>query len=361
MSDLEPRDPAGRPRSSLRDSVRGSVPGGEVPGGEVPGAEARRPVEVPLRGYLQIAKRIQGNIAQKNLPVVAAGIAFFALLGIFPGLTALVGLYGLLANPQEIQEILLLLEDVLPREALGILAEQLERLLATPASGLGLGTLVSLLILLWSASKGTLTLISAVNLVYREVETRSFLRLRGLALLLTLGGLVFFAVSVAGIALLPVALGRLSLGGAAQGTLESLRWPLLGLVILTGLALIYRLAPDRRSPKWRWVSPGGVISTLIWLVGSSLFSVYVSTFGNYSETYGSLGAVVVLLLWLYLSAFVVLLGAEINVETEHQTAVDSTVGPDRPLGERGAWSADHRPQDESPSSPKGEGEEGSEA
>jgi membrane protein len=203
---------------------------------------------------------------------------------------------------------------------------------------------VGLLLLLWGSASGIQTLIKAVNLAYDEEETRSYFRLRALALALTLGALVFLLVSLSGLALLPTLLASLGLDDATTELLMMVRWPLLGVVFLGSLAVVYRLAPDRRAPKWRWVTLGSVAALIVWLAGSGLFSLYVRTFGRYSDTYGALGAAIVLLLWFYLSAFAILLGAEINAETEHQTAEDSTIGPDRPLGQRRAWMADSRPQ-----------------
>jgi membrane protein len=311
---------------------------------EIPGAEARSPAHIPAAGWLQIGRRVVREVRQDHLSLIAAGMAFFALLATFPALTLLVAIYGLLADPTTIQEQISVLRPLLPRNAFDLIADQLESLLASPTSTHGLGVVVGLLLLLWGSASGIQTLIKAVNLAYDEEETRSYFRLRALALALTLGALVFLLVSLSGLALLPTLLASLGLDDATTELLMMVRWPLLGVVFLGSLAVVYRLAPDRRAPKWRWVTLGSVAALIVWLAGSGLFSLYVRTFGRYSDTYGALGAAIVLLLWFYLSAFAILLGAEINAETEHQTAEDSTIGPDRPLGQRRAWMADSRPQ-----------------
>lgn len=312
----------------------------------VPGATAAAPRFLPLRAWWQIARRVRRQVAEDNLSLLAAALAFYSLLSIFPALTAMVAIYGLLADPLVIGEQVALLRGIVPGEALGLLETQLERLLRSPSSGLGFGAGLSLLVLLWSGSNGMQIMIRAINLVYEEEETRSFVRMRALALGLTLAALLLLIVSIAAIAILPGVLERLGWRGEQLSFLTFVRWPALALVFLFSLAVLYRLAPDRRSPKWSWVTAGSLLASLLWLIISGLFSVYVEAFGAYGETYGSLGGVVVLLLWLYITAFVVLLGAEVNAETEHQTAVDSTVGPDRPIGSRNAWVADHRPTED---------------
>lgn len=314
-------------------------------GGErLPGAKAKRPLEIPPRGWLQILKRVAREVGQDDLPLVAAGLAFFAVLGLFPMLTLVVAIYSQVADPQQVQQLLVMIRPLLPAEAQQLVAGQLQALTGgEPTTGLGFSLLLSLGLLLWSASTGTQSLIRAIDLVYEEEEERSFLKLRLLAVAFTLGAIVFFVVSVGSLAVLPEVLERIGLEAKDELLLKLIRWPALAAVCLLGLSILYRWAPDRRNARWQWISWGSVIATVLWISASAAFSYYAREMGSYNETYGTLGAAVVLLLWLFLSAFAVLLGAEINSEIEHQTARDSTVGPERPLGERDAFVADHRP------------------
>jgi membrane protein len=183
-------------------------------------------------------------------------------------------------------------------------------------------------------------LIGAISLAYDEEEGRGFLRLRSLALLLTIGGIVLLAAVVAGFVAAPRALPESGAGGVARTVLLVVRWPLLAVVALVVLAVLYRLGPNRDAAEWRWVTPGSVLATVVWVAASVAFSIYTSRFGSYNETYGSLGAVIVVMLWLYLSAYAVIAGAELNAELERQTVADTTRGPGRPLGRRDAYAAD---------------------
>ncbi|MBA3249012.1 MAG: YihY/virulence factor BrkB family protein, partial [Geodermatophilaceae bacterium] len=208
---------------------------------------------------------------------------------------------------------------------------------------LGIGLVIALLGALWSASGGVSNLINAVNVCYDEEETRGFLKLRGLALMLTIGAIVFMALAVGLVAVAPAVLEALPLGIVGTILLQVGRWVLLVVLVMAGLAVVYRLAPDRDAPKFRWASVGAVVTTVIWVIASVGFSLYVDNFGSYGKTYGALAGVIVLLLWLFISAYIVLLGAEINAEAEQQTARDTTRGEDRPMGQRDAVKADSLP------------------
>jgi membrane protein len=199
---------------------------------------------------------------------------------------------------------------------------------------------VGLVVALWSASSGVKHLIGAVNLAYDEEETRGFVKLRGLSLVMTVAGIAVMALAVAGLVVLPHALDDQGTVGLARALLLVVRWPVFAVLGLVGLALIYRYAPDRDAPQWRWVSPGAVFAVVVWVIASVLFSLYTANFGQYNETYGALGAVVVVMLWLFITAYVVITGAEINAELERQTAHDTTVGRRRRMGERNAYAAD---------------------
>lgn len=310
---------------------------------EVPGIEAETPAEIPAAGWRQVVRRAWRETRADGIPLLAAGVAFYGFLALFPTLIAAVTLYGLIADPAQVEEQIRSLSEALPAESATLIGDQLREITRTSDRALGLGLAVSLFGALFSASGGVANLVKAINLAYDEEETRGFVKLRALALLLTLGTVVFMVVAVGLVAVLPVALDSLGLGGVGQAVAGVLRWVGL-LVFMTGaLSVLYRLAPDRNDPRFSWVTLGAAVATVLWLLGSAGFSLYVGNFGSYGKTYGTLAGVVVLMLWLFLTAFVVLFGAEINSEAEQQTAQDSTVGPPEPLGERRAVKADSIP------------------
>ncbi len=299
------------------------------------GRAADKPQQIPAKGWKDIAVRVKDSLRDDQVSLLAAGVAFFTLMALAPALAAVVSIYGLVTTPAEASEQIADFTTALPAQARPLVADQLKTVAAGKPSGLGLALVVSVLLSLWTASAGMKQLIEAVNVAYDESETRKFFRLRGLAILLTLGMIVLFVAVLGLLAVVPAVLS-----GAGQTVANILRWPLLAVLMAGALAVLYRYAPDRDQAKIRWVTWGAGIATLLWVIGSVLFTIYVSNFGKYNETYGSLGAVVVLLLWLYLSAFIVLLGAEINAEMELQTAKDTTKGPERPMGRRDAYAAD---------------------
>jgi membrane protein len=308
-----------------------------------PGVDAERPSEIPRHGWVQVVKRAFAEAKKDNVSMLAAGLAYFAFLALFPTLIAAVLLYGLVADPADVQRQVDDFSGALPPEAQSLISEQMSSIAASSSGALGIGLVISLLGALWSASGGVSNLINAVNVCYDEEETRGFVKLRGLALLLTIGAILFMAIAVGLIAVAPVVLGVLNLGIVGTVLLQVGRWVLLVVLVLLGLAFVYRVAPDRDAPKFRWVSVGAVVATVIWVIASVGFSLYVSNFGSYAKTYGALAGVIVLLLWLFISAYIVLLGAEVNAETEQQTAEDTTRGPDRPMGQRDAVKADSMP------------------
>jgi membrane protein len=304
------------------------------------GRRAARPTEVPARGWKDVAVRVKAQMKTDDVPLLAAGVSFFALLALVPALAALVSLYGLVADPADIQRNI---DDVLaaaPQEVRDLVTSQLQSIVDSSSSGLKVGAIVGLLVALWSASSGVKHLIGAVNLAYDEEETRGFVKLRGLSLIMTVAGIAVMALAVAGLVVLPHALDDEGTVALVRALLLVLRWPVFAVLGLVGLALIYRYAPDRDAPQWRWVSPGAVFAVVVWVIASVLFSLYTANFGQYNETYGALGAVVVVMLWLYITAYVVITGAEINAELERQTAMDTTTGRRRRMGERNAYAAD---------------------
>lgn len=304
------------------------------------GRQARHPWEIPPRGWRDILWRVWNQLFAHNVFIVAAGVAFYGLFSLFPAIAALVSLYGLLFDVDDVRQQLEAIAALFPSEAWNVIQAQLTRVAANPSSTLSLSAIVSILFTLWGSRAGVGALMIAMNIVFEEAEKRSMLRWYGLSLLLTIGAIVFMVAAIALIVALPAALNLMGADRWSGTWVELLRWPLLAVSTMLALAFIYRYGPSRRPARWRWVSLGAVVATLLWLAGSFLFSYYVSAMGNFDETYGSVGAVIVLMLWFYVSAFVVLLGAELDAETEHQSQLDSTVGQPRPMGERGAHMAD---------------------
>jgi membrane protein len=305
------------------------------------GRTADRPREIPKPGWKDIAVRVKDEIRNDRVSLTSAGVAFYAMLALFPALTALVSLYGLVADPEQVQEQVDALTQFVPAGAGDIITNQAQAIAETGQGALTAGFVVSLVALLWTASSGMHGLVQALTLAYNEDESRGFVKRRAISLGLTLVGFVFFALAVAVVVAVPIVLGVVGLGAVGEWLVRILRWPLMGALLVLVLGMIYRYAPDRRTARKQWVTPGAVLATVLWVVASIGFSIYVANFGNYQETYGALGAVIVLLLWLFLSAFVVVVGAEVNAEMEHQTLRDSTEGGRQPMGRRGAQVADH--------------------
>jgi membrane protein len=315
---------------------------------ELPGVHAEKPTEIPARGWVQIVKRAWAENSADNMPIIGAGVAFFAFLAIFPALIATISLYGLVASPETVTRQIESLSDQLPESAQSLLADQLTNITQNSGGALTVSLIISILAALWSASGGTGNLITAVNLAYDEVETRSFVKRKALALGLTLGAIVFVLITFGLIAVVPLVLNAIPLGIFGTVLAQVVRWVLLLGVMAGALSVLYRVAPDRDAPKFRWVSLGSVVVTVIWAVISLLFSLYVDNFGSYDKTYGAIAGVIVLMLWLQLTCFLVLLGAEINSEMEHQTSADTTEGEPVPMGQRDATMADELPDPPTP-------------
>ncbi len=344
-------DPSGSSSSTVVETQRrqAAKPAPDVPDeSELPGVHAETPTQIPPRGWLQIVKRAWAENNADQMPIIGAGVAFFAFLAIFPALIATISLYGLVASPEEVAAQIESLSAQLPEDAQSLLATQLTNITENSGGALTLSLIISILAALWSAAGGTGNLISAVNIAYDEVETRSFIKRKALALGLTLGAIVFVLITFGLIAVVPAVLDALPLGIFGTILAQVVRWVLLLGVVAGSLAVLYRVAPDRDAPKMRWVSLGSVVVTVIWALVSLLFSFYVDNFGSYDKTYGAIAGVIVLMLWLYLTCYLVLLGAEINSEMEHQTAADTTEGEPKPMGERDATVADELPDPPSP-------------
>jgi membrane protein len=320
------------------DSGRSST-AGERP----PGSQANTPAEIPAKGWFQITKRSLKEVGEDNLTLIAGGIAYGWFLSLFPMLIAAVSIYGLVVDPSEVQAQVDDFASGLPQAAQDLILKQLSSITSSSGGGMSLTLILSIALALWSASAGMAGLIQALNIAYDEKDDRNFVLKRGLAILLTLGFLVFIALAILLVGVFPIVLN--AIGANALVTVLAQVVRVLVLVATFGLflALLYRVAPHRDSPQLKWLSLGAVVATVIWVIASVLFSFYVDNFGSYSETYGALAGVVVLLLWFWLTALVILLGAEINAETEAQTEKDSTTGPPKPLGERDAVKADEPP------------------
>jgi membrane protein len=307
---------------------------------QVPGGEADKPTEIPAKGWVQVVKRGFAEAKADQVPLLAAGVAFYGFLAIFPLLLAMVLIYGLVVEPQQIADQINSI-GALPEDARRLITDQIT-LASTRETGAGIGLAVSILLALWSASGGMANLVTAISTAYDEEEKRNFLKKRGLALLLTLGAIVFLILTLALVAVFPVLSGLID-NGVVRFLLQVARWVLIAVLVTTALAVLYRVAPDRDAPKMRWVSVGAGVATVLWLLASAGFSIYVANFGNYAKTYGAIAGIIVMLFWLWITSYAILLGAEINAESEQQTVQDTTKGEEKPIGERDAVKADSLP------------------
>ena len=305
------------------------------------GRSADRPSELPARGWRDIFWRVWTQIGEDNVSIVAAGVAFYVMLALFPAITAFVSLFGLIADPAQVQAQFENLRGVIPDDGWRILNDQLTAVASAQTSKLGISALVALVVALWSAGAGVRAMMTALNIAYHEREKRNFLRFYGTGFLFTIGIALLGIISLGVIVIVPVLLNLVDLGGISQVLVKLVPWLVLAGFVVIALGVLYRYGASRNEPKTRWVSWGATLATVLWIAASILFSIYVSNFGSYNETYGALGAVVVLLFWLWISAFIVLVGAELNAEMEHQTERDTTTGRPKPRGERGAYVADH--------------------
>ena len=309
----------------------------------MPGGNAEHPGQIPARGWRQIAKRGWKEAKADNVPLLAAGVAFYAFLALFPLLIALVSIYGFFADAAAITEQLRTVTKTLPPDAQKLIIDQVATLTARGRSTIGVGALVAILISLFSASAGINNLMTAINIAYDEEEKRSAIKKRLISLALTVGAVVFLIIVLALIGVLPPLLRNIFGTSALRWVLQIAGIVILIVIVTVALAILYRVAPDRDAPKIKWVSVGAAVATMIWLLASLGFSLYVSTLGNYAKTYGAFAGIVILLFWLWLTAYAILLGAEINAEAEQQTIADTTKGAPEPLGQRNAVKADSTP------------------
>jgi membrane protein len=305
------------------------------------GREAEAPTAIPWRGWKDILWRTLAEISADRLMLIAAGVVFYALLATVPAITALVSMYGLFTPAKTIGAQLAFLADVMPAASYALISDQIVRIAANSDSKLSLAFVTGLAIALWSANAGVKSIFDALNIVYDEDEKRGLVTLNLVSLTFTLGAILSLLLALGAVVVLPLVLAFAGFKAEYYaGALPLLRWPALFVLMIFGLALLYRFGPSRRRAKWRWISVGSVFAAAAWIAVSLAFSFYLSRFADYNATYGSLGAVIGLMMWMWISALVVLVGAELNSEIEHQTARDSTVGGEKPLGARGAVMAD---------------------
>jgi membrane protein len=331
-----PGKPFGRSRSR-REPLSIQLQRAREPGR---GRRAVTPLAIPWKGWKDILRRTASQASEDRLFAIAAGVVFFAVLALFPAITALVSCYGLIAKPDTINDHLSFLASFIPTEAYSIVQDQVAHVVSKGGGTLSFGFVFGLALAVWSANAGMKALIDALNIVYEEKEKRSLILLNLVSLAFTLGAIAAMLLAVGAVVATPLVLTRLGLGAMTEIIVRFARWPALMLAMLFGLAVLYRYGPSRRQAKWEWLSVGAATATLAWFGASALLSWYFGNFANYGATYGSLGAAIATMMWMWISTIVILLGGELNAEIEHQTARDTTVGVEKPLGARGATMAD---------------------
>lgn len=274
------------------------------------------PSKISFSGWKTILVGVKDQISENNVSIISAGVAFYAFLAVFPAIAALVSIYGLAMDPQSIQYQLSQISAMMPQQAYDILKAQLESLVETSSSTLGWSTAFGLLFSLWSANKGTKSLFTGVDIAYDTVNERGFIKQNGLTLLFTFGAVMLLIISMLLIVGFPALVGLIGLPSGIENFIDWGRWLLLAIILIWFLGLVYRYAPDKSTPGFKWVLPGSLVATVLWLIASWGFSYYVSNFGSYGSMYGSISAVVVMLLWLFITSFIILLGAGLNSEIE---------------------------------------------
>lgn len=305
------------------------------------GRDADDPSAIPALGWRDIVWRVVLAVPQDRVLATAGGVAFFTLLAIFPAIAVVVSLYGIFADASTIATHLVVLGGIMPPGVLDLISGQIAAITSKPTKTLSYAFAIGLGSALWSANSGIGALFDSLNVVYGERERRSLVVFYATTFLFTLGAIGFVIAAIGGVVVLPIVLGLVGIPVSAELIISVLRWPVLLVVVMAALAAIYRFGPSRRAAQWRWVTLGSGAAAIMWIAASMGFSWYVSSFDSYNRTYGSLGAGVGFMVWIWFSIVIVLIGAELNAEMEHQTARDTTVGGDKPLGRRGATMADH--------------------
>jgi len=304
------------------------------------GRGARTPSEIPSHGWKDVLVRVYENTSKHRVILIAAGITFYSILALFPAIAALVAVYGLFSDPATIAGHLDQLSGFAPEGATDVLRDQLNRLASQGGSTLGVAFIVGLLVSLWSANAGVKSLFDGLNIVHGEDEKRGFIKLNMVSLAFTVATILFALLSLAAIVVVPLIINFFGLAEASNLIMRIARWPILLVLVAFALAVLYRYGPDRAKAQWRWITWGSAFAAVVWLAASILFSWYAANFGGYNKTYGSLGAIVGFMVWIWLSVIVILIGAGIDAEMGHQTARDTTTGAPKPMGGRGARMAD---------------------
>ncbi|MBR0950348.1 YihY/virulence factor BrkB family protein [Bradyrhizobium canariense] len=304
------------------------------------GRHASSPAEIPAKGWKEILLRVYGNVGQHRVLALAAGMTYYSILAIFPAMAALVAIYGLFSDPGSIAKHLDQISGFVPGGAIEVARDQLTRVTSKGPQSLGLTFAIGLGISLWSANAAMKSLFDTLNIVYGEPEKRGFCKLNAISLGFTVAAIVFVISALSAVVVVPVLLGYLHLSNFADLLFRIARWPAMFIAVALGISCVYRFGPSREAPRWSWITWGSAAATILWLSASALFSWYAASFGTFNETYGSLGAIIGFMTWLWISAIAILLGAELNAEMEHQTEQDTTTGAPKPLGARGAQMAD---------------------
>jgi membrane protein len=329
-----PKGGAPAPDAVRKDKVVAS------PAAREAGRYAKAPHEIPPKGWWTVVKRAGAGFVQDRIMAEAASVTFYVLLALFPALAAFISIYGLFTNPANVGSELATIGSFVPGEGMDIIQGQITALTSKGGGTLGFAAIIGLLVSLWSANNGIKSLIGALNVVYHEHEKRSYVKLTLVAFAFTMGTIVFGILALFTVVAIPILLNFLGLGFATPALVSLLRWPVMLAVLAIMLAITYRFGPSRNWARWAWVSWGGGAAAVFWVLVSLAFSFYVANFANYNKTYGSLGAVIGFMTWIWISTIIVLMGAELNAELEQQTEMDSTIGPEKPPGERGAYKAD---------------------
>ncbi|KAA9010417.1 YihY/virulence factor BrkB family protein [Histidinibacterium aquaticum] len=309
-----------------------------------PGETAPTPRGLPRAAWMEIGKRVWADIGRDHVALIAAGIAFFGLLALFPAITALMAIAGLVLEPSQVTEQLDRISAFVPQGASEIILGQAQEVAGSDQAGLGLAAVVGLGLALYSASKGVSSLMEGLCVAYDEQDERGFVKRTALTLVLTVVLVIGIVAGLAATILVPSLLSLLTLGPVTEFLVAAARWVVLLAMTVVGIGILYRYGPDRDAPQWRWLTPGAVLATILWIAASAGFAIYAENFASYQESFGAMAGMIVLLMWLWISAYAILVGAEINAEAERQTAQDSTVGEARPAGSRGATAADHAPK-----------------
>jgi membrane protein len=304
------------------------------------GRNADRPTEIPARGLKDVFWRLYQALSEDRVMLIAAGVTYYLLLAIFPAVSVLVSLYGFFSDPAAIAERISFLSSVMPPDALKIFLDQLRALASTEKATLSVGLAGGIALALWSANNGMKALFEAMNVAYAENEKRSLLKLNLVSLGFTLGALLLLVVVIFAMGVVPAVLTYLWLGGFTETIIRFVRWPAMLIFVGAGIMILYRFGPSREPAKLRWLTWGSVFAAVAWLASSLAVSYYLANVADYNATYGTLGATIGFMVWTWISVVIVIVGAEINAELEHQTTKDSTTGRPQPLGSRGAYMAD---------------------